>query len=133
MAVSWELDKVLKIYVFRASLVIVLVMKIIFLRKAIRLVKYRVIILSGGSQEEVNIDRTWLRPTFVETMSCWSLSAADISTESRISRMNGRNSSQHPRCISAIPLFAWSCQLSCSGDMVMSLPTGRSSTPATIL
>jgi hypothetical protein len=58
MVVSYELDRVVKIYVFMASSVRVLVVPISFLRKAINLLKYWVTTFSGDGQETVNFRRT---------------------------------------------------------------------------
>ena len=133
MVVSYELEGVVKICVFIGLLVIFSVVPISFLHKAISLVKYWVTVLSGNGREAVNFRRTWVQPTFIETLSSWSQSASHISTGLSILSMSGRSSSQHPRCICASALLAWSCQCSCRRRRATPLPTGRSSTPAMIL
>jgi len=126
MVVSYEIDRVVKICVFMASLVIFSVVPISFLWKVISLVKYWVTISSRDGREAVNFPRSWVRPSFVEALSSRALSASHISTGSSISSMSGRSLSQHPRCICASALSARSCQFACRRRRVTPLPTGRS-------
>jgi len=69
MVISYELDRVVKICVFKASSVIFSVVPISFLRKAINLVKYRVTVVSGDGRKAVNFRTTWVLPSFVEALS----------------------------------------------------------------
>jgi hypothetical protein len=89
---SYELDRAVKICGFRASSEIFLVVPISFLSKAIPLVKHWVTVSSGNGREAVNFHRTWVRTSFVEALSSWSLSASHISKGSSISLMSGRSS-----------------------------------------
>jgi len=131
MVVSYEFDRVVKMCVFIRSSVIFLVVLINFLRKAIGLIKYWVTISSGDGREVVNFCGTLELPSFVAALSSRSLSDSHISTELSISSMSGWRSSQHPRCINAIALLAWSCRSSCRVRRATQLPEGRSSTPVT--
>ena len=133
MVFSYVLDRLVKICLFMASSVILSVVLISFLHKAINLVKYWVTVSSGDGREAVNFRRTWVRLSFVAALSSRSLSASHIPRGSLISSMSGRSWSQHPRCIRASALLARSCQLSFRGCGATPLPTGRSSTPVTIL
>jgi len=133
MVVSDELDRVVKVFVFMASSVIFSVVPISCLRKAFSLVKYGVTVSSGDGREAVNIHRTWVQPSFIEALSSRSLNASHISTGLSILMVSGRSSSQHPRFICASALLAQSCQLTCRRHRATPLPTGRSSTPVTIL
>jgi len=94
MIISYELDRVVKICVFMASLVIFSVVPISFLRKAIRLVKSWVTVSSGDGQEVVNFRRTWVRPSFVEALSSRSLSAssAKVQIDYRLRYAHSRSS-----------------------------------------
>jgi len=95
MVVSYELDQVVTICVFMASSVIFSVVLISFLLKAIRLLKYSVTVSSGDGGEMVNFHMTWVRPSFVEALSGWSLSASHISTGLLISSQSGWSRLQH--------------------------------------
>jgi len=125
MAVSHELDRIVKICVFMTSSGIFAVVPIMFLRKAMSLVKYSVTVSSGDSREAVNFHRTSVRPSFVTTLSSQSLSSTHICTGSSRSSMSGSSTSQHLRCTSAIALFALSCQSSCRERRATPLPGGR--------
>jgi hypothetical protein len=85
MVVSYELDRAVKLCVFKASLVMFSVVLINFLRKVFSLIKSWVTVSSGDGQEAVKFRRTWVRASFVEALSSWSLSASYISTGSLIS------------------------------------------------
>jgi len=64
--VSAELDRVVKIYVFIKSLVILLQVLISFSQKLISLVMDWVTILSGDGREVVNFYRSWVPQSFIE-------------------------------------------------------------------
>jgi len=128
MVVSYKIDRVMKICVFRESSVIFSVVRISLWWKAIHLVKYWVTVSSGDGQDAVSFRRTWGLLSFVEALSSRSLSASHIPTGSTTSSMSGRSSSQHRRCICASALMARSCQLTCKRRRATPLPTGRNST-----
>jgi len=132
MVVSYEIDRVVKICVFMASLVIFSVVPISFLRKPISLVKYWVTVSFGDGREAVNCRRTWVWPSFVEALSSRSLRACYISMGWSISSMSESSSSQDPRCIGTIALLALPCQSYCRVPRVTPLQGGRGSTPVTI-
>jgi len=133
MVYSYELGRVVRICVFMASWVILSVVPISFLQKAMILLTHCVTVSSGDGPEAVNFRRTWVRPSFDDELSSRSQTASYISMSSSISSMSGRSSSQHLRYICASVLLARACKVSCRGLRATELPTGRSSTPVTIL
>jgi len=125
MVVLYDLDRVVKICVFMASVVIFLVVPITLLRKAFSFVKFSEISSSGDGHKAVNFDITRVWPSFIEALSRRSLSAFNILIGWSSSSISGRTTSQNQRFICAFALLAWSCQLSFRGRRLTLLPVGK--------
>jgi len=69
MVVSYELDRLVKIFVFIASSVICSMVPINILWKAISSVKSWVTVSSGDGREGLNLPSTWVLPCIVEGLS----------------------------------------------------------------